>query len=134
MGLSGSESGGMMKPTYQLIYIIRKWTYLICKWRSGHSIPTMSTVDWGTGRYGYWNTDRDRVCDGDRNSSRYRIRHTHTHSHAEAHGHTHSHTHPAVDHWVVVYHRMEVRSVSIRGVDEWHYVVMGLVWVVVWTV
>ena len=89
-------------------------------WR-GHTIPT---VDWRTGGYGYWNTDRDRVCDGDRNSCR--IRHTHTHSHAEADGHTHSHTHPAVHDWVVVYHRMEVRSVSIRGVDEWHYVVMDL--------
>jgi len=110
VGISGSEGRRMVKPTYQLIYIIRKWTYLTLEGWRGHSIPTMPTVDWGTSGYGNWDTDRHRICDGNRNSSRYR--------------HTHSHTHPAVDHWVVVYHRMEVRSVSIRGVDEWHCVVM----------
>lgn len=83
---------------------------MILKWRSSHSIPTLSmaAIDRGAGR----NRDWDGICDGDRNGSRDGIWHPHSHAHAHAYaevdGHTHSHSHSAVDHWIVVDHGMEV--------------------------
>jgi hypothetical protein len=109
VGISENESGGMVKPTLSA-HIKSGGTYLILKWRSGHSIPTLPvpTIDWRTGRNRNWNTNRDGICNGNRNSSRDWIWHSHTHSHAEVDGHTHTHSHSAVDHWVVVDHGMEV--------------------------